>query len=151
MAEPRREPVVRIRPADAKDALRCRAALEPDGFRAEESLQLLVVRDADPDLVNDALVRGGARGRVVVREKIGLFLGWLVDRQGALEGRARNVRSLVDRVLQDGGLSGRYAPKGDEALLAAAAAWWRVMCAEGAPFLPWPEFVARFCDERPAA
>jgi hypothetical protein len=152
MSSRRPEPVVRLRPTGDGDDARCRRALEARGLAAEPSLTWLVVRDASPDDVNDALVEGGARGRVVVRERIGQLVGWLLDRQGALDGRARNVRSLVERILGDGGLAGRYAPRDDAALLAAAAALYERILAEGAPFLGWDAFVDAFCvaADRPA-
>jgi hypothetical protein len=139
------EPVVRLRCAGPEDEVRCRRILEAAGLRPEASLAWLVVRDADPDAVNEALVAGGARGRVAARERIGQLVGWLIDRQGDLAGRARNVRSLVERVIADAGLKERYAPRDDDALLAAAAELFERVLAEGAPFLPWGRFVAAFC------
>jgi hypothetical protein len=140
-----REPVVRIRPASPEDGARCRASLARAGFAVEESLTWLVVRDADPDEVNRALVAGGALGRVAVREAVGKLVGWLIDRQGALDGRARNVKALVERVLSDGGLAHRYAPRDDEALLAAAREEYERLMATGAGLLSWARFVERFC------
>src|SRR5690349_2307261 len=110
------EPVVRIRCASSDDEARCRRVLAAAGLQPENSLTWLVVRSADPDAVNELLVGGGAQGRVVVREQIGKLLGWLIDRQGELEGRARNVKALVERVIGDGGLTQRYLPKDDPAL-----------------------------------
>ncbi len=147
----RPEKVVRVRSVSPEDEGRCRRALASAGFAAERSLTWLVVRDADPDAVNRALVTGGALGRTAVREAIGKLIGWLIDRQGALEGRARNVKALVERVLSDGGLAARYAPRSDEELVAAARALHSEIMARGAPFLPWDTFVERFCavrDER---
>jgi hypothetical protein len=140
--------VVRVRCADAEDERRCRAALERLGLAPEAQLTWLAVRGASPDLVNEALVAAGARGRVVVRERIGQLVGWLIDREGDLEGRARNVRSLVERVLADGGLKERYAPVADGPLLAAARALHHRILAEGAPFFSWDEFVDAFCVAR---
>jgi hypothetical protein len=114
----------------------------------ESSLTWLVVRDADPDDVNRLLVAAGAHGRVVVREGIGKLIGWIIDRQGALSGRARNVRSLVERTLSDGGLAARWVPRSDEELVAAAQALHARVMAEGAPFLPWGEFLALFARPR---
>ena len=145
---PRREPVVRIRCASPEDERRCRRALEAAGLAPESSLTWLVVRDADPDEVNRILVAGGALGRAAAREAIGRLIGWLIDREGALDGRARNVKALVERVLADAGLASRYAPLPDDALLAAARALYRQLLAEGAPFLPWERFLALFCQER---
>ena len=142
------EPVVRIRCASPDDEARCRRILGAAGFAPEASLTWLVVRDADPDRVNRALVAGGALGRTAVREGIGKLVGWLIDRQGALDGRARNVKALVERVLGDGGLAGRYQPRADDELLAEAARLHREIMARGAPFVPWAAFVERFCRLR---
>jgi hypothetical protein len=144
MEPTRPEPVVRVRCASPEDEGRCRRALASAGFAPESSLTWLVVRDADPDAVNRALVTGGALGRTTVREAIGKLIGWLIDRQGALDGRARNVRALVERVLSDGGLAARYAPRSDEELMAVHSE----IMSRGAPFLPWDAFVERFCVVR---
>ena len=141
-----REPLVRIRCASPEDEARCRRLLEAAGHAPESSLTWLVVRDADPDEVNGLLVAGGAIGRVAVREQIGKLIGWVIDRQGALEGRSRNVKSLVERVLTGGGLAQRYAPKPDPALLAAARELHERIMAGGAPFVAWEDFVAMFCE-----
>jgi hypothetical protein len=148
MERARREPVVRIRCPTPDDDGRCRRILEAAALVPEASLTWLVVRDADPDDVNRLLVAGGALGRVVARERIGQLIGWLIDRQGVIEGRARNVKSLVERVLGDAGLGARYAPVGDEALLAAAGELYARLMGEGAPFLSWAQFLALFCVER---
>ena len=142
----RREPLVRIRCPSPEDEARCRRLLEAAGLAPESSLTWLVVRDASPDEVNRLLVAGGALGRVVVREQIGKLIGWLIDRQGAIEGRSRNVKSLVERVLASGGLSQRHAPKPEPDLLAAARQLYERIVAEGAPFVAWDEFVGLFCD-----
>lgn len=143
------EPLVRIRCPTPEDEARCRRLLEGAGYAPESSLTWLVVRDASPDEVNRLLVSGGALGRVAVREQIGKLLGWLIDRQGALEGRSRNVKSLVERVLAAGGLAQRYAPRDDAALLGAAKQLHERLMAEGAPFVSWEEFVALFCQPIP--
>ena len=148
MAERRREPVVRIRTAGAEDEARCRALLEAAGLAPEAQLTWLAVRDASPDEVNDLLVAGGAHGRAVARERLGQLVGWLIDREGDVEGRARNVRSLVERTLADTGLASRWAPRGDDALLAAARALHARILAESAPFVSWEEFTAAFCAPR---
>ncbi len=142
------EPVVRIRPASPEDEARCRSILSARGRAPEGSLTWLVVRDADPDEVNRELVAGGALGRVVVRERIGQLIGWLIDCQGALEGRERNVRALVERVLAEGGLAQRYRARPDPELLEAAQRLHQRLMAEGAPFFAWAEFVERFCERR---
>ncbi len=144
-----REPVVRIRTTSDEDRARCRQILEGAGLSPDLQLTWLVVREADPDAVNALLVAGGAVGRVVVRERVGALIGWFIDRQGALAGRARNVRALVDRALSDGGLSQRYRSKRDDAALeAAATALYAKLMAEGAPFYPWARFVEAFCEAR---
>lgn len=144
MSEPAVESVVRIRCASPADAERCRAVLRDAGLAPEDSLTWLVVRGADPDAVNAALVEGGAHGRVVIRESIGKLVGWLLDRQGDLGGRERNVRSLVERVVSDAGLKDRYAPRDDATLLAQAAAIYEQLMANGAEMVTWREFVERF-------
>jgi len=145
---PRIEPVVRIRCPPEREA-RCLAALARAGLHGERSLTWLVVRDAAPDVVNDALVAGGASVRVAVRERIGQLLGWLIDRSGRLEGRGLNVETLVRRVLEDGGLTGRYSVRPIPDLLAAAAALYEDLMASGAAFLDWDRFVERFCLRSP--
>jgi hypothetical protein len=93
-------------------------------------------------------VAGGAHGRVAAREAIGKLIGWLIDRQGALQGRSRNVKSLVERVVGDAGLAARYAPRPEEELLVAAAALYRQLMADTAPFVSWDWFLELFCVER---
>ncbi|HSD19780.1 MAG TPA: hypothetical protein VLC54_07080 [Anaeromyxobacter sp.] len=140
------EPLVRIR-CDPDEEARCRAALARAGFEAERSLTWLVVRDASPDAVNEALAAGGARPRVAVRQRIGQLIGWLLDREGKLEGRGVNVQALVRRVLEEGGLAERYRPKPLPALLAGAAVLHGELVATAAGFVPWDRFVELFCDE----
>jgi hypothetical protein len=144
---PTPEPVVRIR-CDAEEEPRCRAALARAGFEAERSLTWLVVRDASPDAVNEALVAGGARSRTAVRARIGQLLGWLLDREGAVEGRGGSLTAIVARVVEEGGLGARYRPRPEPALLAAAAEVYEHLMATGAAFLPWDRFVALFCERR---
>jgi len=146
----RRESIVRIRVASPEDDARCRQSLSAAGFSAEASLTWLVVRDADPDEVNAALIAGGALGRVAAREAVAKLVGWLIDRQGALAGRERNVKALVERVLADSALAQRYAPRPDAALVPAAAALYEDLMARGAPFVPWDRFLELFCVERAA-
>jgi hypothetical protein len=143
----RTEPVVRIR-CDPEEEPRCRAALARAGLDAERSLTWLVVRDAAPDAVNEALAAGGTAARVAVRIRLGQLLGWLLDREGKLEGRGVNLTALVSRVLEEGGLSGRYRPRGEPALLAAAAEAYEHLLATGAALYPWDRFVEAFCEER---
>lgn len=146
------EAVVRIRCPSPADAERCRAVLRGAGYAPEDSLTWLVVRNAHPDAVNAALVEGGALGRVVIREQIGKLVGWLLDRQGDLAGRSRNVKSLVERVVGDAGLKERYVPREEEVLLAAAGEVYERLMATGASMLTWDEFVERFLLQRsPAA
>ncbi len=142
------EPLVRIRCAGPEDEARCRRALAAAGLTPETSLTRLVVRDADPDQVHAVLVAAGAVGRVVVRQSIGVLIGWLIDRQGALDGRARNVKALVERVLGDGGLAERYAPRDEAELLTAARRLHGRLMAEGAPFVAWDEFLELFTVPR---
>lgn len=144
---PRAEPVVRIRCPPEEEA-RCLAALTRAGLVGERSLTWIVVRDAPPDAVNEALVAGGAGVRVAVRERLGQLVGWLIDRQGKLEGRGANVQAMVRRVLDDGGLGARYAPRPIPELLAAAAALYEELMASGAARLGWDGFVERFCVEQ---
>ncbi|HET7825281.1 MAG TPA: hypothetical protein VFK90_08105 [Anaeromyxobacter sp.] len=144
---PRREPAVRIR-CEPEDEARCRAALARAGFEAERSLQWLVVRDAPPDEVNEALVAGGALPRVAVRARIGQLIGWLIDREGNVANRGVNVAALVSRALEDGGLAARYRPRKEPELLRAAAALYEHLLATGAGFFSWDRFVDEFCEER---
>ena len=148
MSEHLVESVVRIRCASPADAERCRALLSGAGLAPEDSLTWLVVRQANPDAVNALLVEGGALGRVVVREQIGKLVGWLIDRQGDLAGRSRNVKSLVERVVADAGLKDRYAPREEAILLAEAAALHEQLMATGAAMVTWDAFVARFLEPR---
>lgn len=141
--------MVRIR-CEPEEEARCRTALTRAGFEAERSLSWLVVRDASPDAVNEALVAGGALPRAVVRARIGQLIGWLLDKEGKLEGRGVNVAALVSRVLEEGGLGARYRPRPEAELLRAAAALHEHLLATGAGFLSWDRFVAEFCDERSA-
>jgi hypothetical protein len=141
----RTEPVVRIR-CSPEDEGRARAALARGGFAPERSLTWLVVRDAHPDAVNDALAAGGAGPRVAVRERIGQLIGWVLDRQGKLDGRAVNVQALVRRILEEGGLTARYRPKPMDALLPAAQTLHGHLMVTGAGFVAWDRFVELFCE-----
>jgi hypothetical protein len=141
VTEPLVEPVVRIRCIPEQEA-RTLAVLERAGFAVERSLTWLVVRDADPDQVNEALASGGALPRVAVRDRIGALLGWLVDHGGAVAGREAALERLVQRVLADGGLERRYAARPAGELAPVAAALYERLLANGAAFLAWPEFVA---------
>jgi hypothetical protein len=145
---PRAEPVVRLRCPPESEG-RCIAVLTRAGFTPERSLTWLVVRDASPDAVNDALAAGGAEPRVAVRVRIGQLLGWLLDRQGATRGRGANLTALVSRVLEEGGLSSRYRPRPEAALLSAGAEVYEHLMATGAGFLSWDRFVELFCDGPP--
>jgi hypothetical protein len=138
--------VVRIRCRPEQEA-RCLAALEHAGFHGERSLTWVVVRDAPPDAVNEALVSGGAEVRIAGRERLGQLVGWLLDREGHLEGRAVNIETLVSRVLEDAGLAARYRPRPRPELLAAAAAEHERLLATGAAMLGWDAFVERFCEQ----
>jgi hypothetical protein len=145
---PRVEPVVRIRCPPEQEA-HCATVLTRAGFAPERSLTWLVVRDASPDAVNAALAEGGAEPRAAVRVRIGQLVGWLLDRQGALQGRGANVKALVSRVLEEGGLAGRYRPRAEPALLAAAADAYEHLMATGAGFVSWDRFVEAFCEPVP--
>jgi hypothetical protein len=144
------EPVVRLRCPDAPDEERCRAILERSGLRLERRLTWLVVRDADPDRVNELLVAGGALGRVVAREQIGKLLGFLLDHGGRLAGREATLRSNVARVLATSGLERRWAPLPDAELVAAAARLHEWLMANGAGFVPWERFLELFCRPSPS-
>lgn len=144
------EPVVRIRCPPEEEA-RCLAALARAGFAGERSLTFVVVREAGPDAVNEALAAGGAGVRVAVRERMGQLVGWLLDRQGKLEGRGVNVETLVRRVIEDGGLGARYASRPVPELLVAAADLYEELMASGATMPSWDRFVGRFCVERGAS
>ncbi len=142
---PRVEPVVRIRCPPEAEA-HTATVLTRAGFAPERSLTWLVVRDASPDAVNDALAAGGAEPRTAVRVRIGQLLGWLLDRQGAIHGRGANLTALVSRVIEEGGLSARYRPRPEAALLASAADVYEHLLATGAGFVSWDRFVEAFCD-----
>jgi hypothetical protein len=86
---------------------------------------------------------------VVIRERIGQLVGWLLDHGGWLEGRGANVQGLVRRVLEDGGLAARYAPRPVPELLAAAGELHEHLMATGAGMLGWERFLELFCQ--PAA
>jgi hypothetical protein len=143
----RREPTVRIR-CKPDDEARAFAALARAGHAPERSLTWLIVRAADPDAVNEALVVGGATVRVAVREGIGRLVGWLLDREGKLEGRLQNVKTLARRVLEDGALLERYALRDDATLLAAAATVYEQLMATGGAMITWDRFLALFCVEK---
>ncbi len=143
----RAEPVVRIRPRSPEDGERCRRILAAAGLEPSQSLTWLVVREADPDAVNEALVAGGALSRVAARERIGRLVGWLLDRRGDLEGREANVRNLVSRVLSEAGLEARYRPRGDAELGPAGRELHAWLVAHGAGFVSWERFLALFCRE----
>lgn len=139
---------MRIR-CELEDEPRCRAALSRAGFEGARSLTWLVVRDASPDAVNEALAAGGAAGRAAVRVRIGQLLGWLLDKQGRLDGRGANLAALVSRVVEEGGLAARYRPRPEPALLEAGRVIYEQLMASGADFVPWDRFVELCCEERP--
>lgn len=139
------EPLVRIRCPSPEEEGRARAVLEAAGWRPDRSLTWLVVREADPDVVNAALVAGGAAARVAAREQLGRLLAWLLDRQGDLRGREVNVRNLCGRVLSEAGLSGRYALKDEGDLVEAARDLTEHLLASGGGFVPWERFLSLFC------
>lgn len=139
--------MVRIR-CPAEEEARCLAALARAGFQGERSLTWVVVRDAAPDAVNEALVAGGAAVRVASRVRLGQLIGWLLDHGGKVEGRGANVEALVSRVLEDAGAAARYRPRPVPELLAAAAAEHERLLSTGAALLRWDDFVDRFCAPR---
>jgi hypothetical protein len=143
----RLEPQVRIRCTPEQEP-RTRAALDSRGLAPERSLTCLVVRDASPDVVNEALAAGGAPTRAAVRERLGALLGWLLDHGGRVEGHEAVLERQVARVLADGGLGARYAPRGAAPLREAAAALHERLLATGAGFVPWEDFVEACCVER---
>lgn len=142
---PERLPAVRIR-CPLEHEAKVSRILSGAGFTPERSLTWLVVRDADPDAVNEALVKGGAIPRVAVRERIGQLVGWLLDREGKLEGRAANVEALVKKVLDEAGVAATLRPRPPDALLAAARALHEHLMATGAGFVSWPRFADAFCE-----
>ncbi len=139
------EPLVRIRCPSPEEEARARSVLEAAGWRPERSLTWLVVHEADPDAVNEALVRGGAVARVAAREQLGKLLAWLLDRQGDLAGREVNVRNLCARVLSEAGLTSRHALREEAALVEAARVLFQQLLATGAGFVSWERFLSLFC------
>lgn len=142
------EPVVRIRSPNPEDELRCRALLEKAGLVPVSQLTWLVVRDADPDRVNDLLVEGGAVGRVAAREQIGKLIGFVIDHGPGLDGRAGSLRATVARVLSTAGLGERWAPRPEEEMGAAGAALHEHLMETRGGFVSWERFTGLFC--RPA-
>lgn len=142
------EPVVRIRCKTPEEQARCLAVLGAAGYAPRVSLGWLVVPDAHPDRVNDALVAGGAHARVAAREQIGRLIGYLIDRQGDLAGRGPNLKNLCERVIAEAGLGARYAVRPEPELVAGAAALHEELLASGAGFLSWERFLERFCLRR---
>lgn len=138
------EPLVRIRCPPEEEGL-ARAVLEAAGWRPERSLAWLVVREADPDAVNEALVRGGAAARAVAREQLGRLLGWLIDRQGDLAGRETALRHQVGRLVAEAGLGARWAPRSELELAAAAREVQEHLLGSGAGFVSWERFLSLFC------
>jgi hypothetical protein len=146
--EPRRmnEPHVRIRCKSPEETARCQDILTRAGFAPELSLTWLVVRDAHPDAVNEALVKGGAIARVAARDQLGKLIGYLLDRQGRLSDRASNLKHLTVGVIEDAGLRERYRPKGPDALVAGALALYEQLMATQGGFVSWERFLELFCD-----
>jgi hypothetical protein len=145
--EPLVEPVVRIR-CTPEDEGRTRDALVKGDLQAERSLLHLVVRDRDPDQVNEVLAAGGAPTRVVVRERIGALLGWLLDHGGRVAGHEAALERLVRRVVEEGGLGARYAVRDPAALARAAAALHEHLLATGAGLVTWRAFVEACLERR---
>ncbi len=147
-SEPLVEPVVRIRCPGPADEARCRAVLSAAGIGSETRLTWLVVRDADPDRVNEVLVAGGAVGRVVVREQIGKLEGFVLDHGPSLAARAGSLRANVARVLAAAGLERRWEPLPEGEMAAAGAALHEHLMATRGGFVSWRRFTGLFC--RPA-
>jgi len=147
VSRPCLEPVVRIRCTPEQEP-RTRSALGAAGLAAERSLTWLQVRDADPDAVNEALAAGGAPTRVAVRERLGVLLGWLLDHAGQVDGHEAALERQVARVLEEGGLSTRYAPRDPAALRAAGGALHERLLSTGAGFVPWSDFLEACCLPR---
>jgi hypothetical protein len=144
----RREPTVRIR-CPAEDAARCRALIAGAGLSAEGWPGGLAVRDAEPDAVNELLVRGGAHGRAVAREQVGRLVGFVLDRQAELASRGPALRQIVRRAVAEAGLESRYRPRDEPALCGAAAALLEHLLASGGGFVSWDRFVDEFCEAAP--
>jgi len=145
------EPVVRIRCPTPEEEERSRAILERAGLHPEQQLTWLVVRDADPDRVNEALVAGGALARVAAREQVGKLIGFVLDHGGALAGRESSLRNNVARVLSSAGLERRWRPRAVGELVAAAAALHEYLMSSGAGFVSWERFLDLFCQGVPPA
>lgn len=139
--------MVRIRCTPEQEG-RTRSALGARQFEAERSLTWLVVRNADPDAVNEALAAGGAPTRVAVRERVGALLGWILDHAGRVEGREAALERQVARVLEEGGLATRYAPRDAASLRSAAAVLHERLLSTGAGFVPWEDFIEACCQVR---
>jgi hypothetical protein len=144
------EPIVRIRCKTPEEEQRCRAILEKASFAPEQSLTWLVVRNADPDAVNEALVKGGAFARVAAREQIARLIAYLIDRQGRLDDRGMNLKNLAGRVLEEAGLLERYALRPEPELVASAKVLYEQLMATAASFLPWSRYLELFCVAKAA-
>lgn len=140
--------MVRIRCRTPEEQARCLAVLGAAGYAPRVVPGWLVVLDAHPDRVNEALVAGGAHARVAAREQIGRLVGYLIDRQGDLAGRGANLKNLCERVIAEAGLGERYAARPEPELAAAAGAAHEELLATGAGFLSWERFLERFCRPR---
>lgn len=140
-----REPVVRIRCASPEDEVRCRAILAGAGLAPESQLTWLAVRDADPDRVNDLLVAGGAAGRVAAREQIGKLVGFVIDHGPDLGARAGSLRATVARVITSAGLTGRWTPRPEAEMGAAAAVLHEDLMETRGGFVSWERFTGLFC------
>ncbi len=143
------EPVVRIRCPSPEDDARCRALLAKAGLVPEAQLTWLVVRDADPDRVNEVLVEGGALGRVAAREQIGKLVGFVIDHGTALRGRGGSLRATVARVISTAGLGTRWTPRPEAEMEDAGAALHAHLMETRGGFVSWERFTGLFC--RPAA
>jgi len=145
------EPVVRVRCPTPEDEAHCRDILARGGLELERQLTALVVRDADPDRVNEALVEGGALGRTVVREQIGKLVGFVLDRGGELAGREASLSATVARVLATSGLERRWTPRPERELAAAAGELHEYLMATTGGFVSWERFLSLFCRPAPGS
>lgn len=140
-----REPVVRVRCPTPEDEARCRAALTAAGLAPETVLTHLAVRDADPDRVNDVLVRAGAAGRVAVREQVGKLVAFVIDHGPDLADRASSLRANVTRTLAAGGLERHWTARAEAEVVAAARELHERLMATRGGFVSWADFTGAFC------
>ena len=144
------EPVVRIRCPSPEDEALCRAILERAGLAPERQLTWLVVREAHPDAVNEALAAGGAAGRAVAREQVGKVVGFVLDHGPDLAGRGASLAATVARGLAAPGLERRWAPRPVGVLVRGAAELHAYLVETAGGFVSWERFLELFCRPAPA-